>query len=179
MAGFGPRDRDAFMDHWTTRVLGDEDVMAQTVLVDGVVAGNVVSFRSPVAPRREVGYWIGREFWGRGVATAALRRFLERERTRPIYAGVVTHNLGSIRVLEKCGFLLVEEGASPGSRDDALEEVLLRLDDPPRLGSGSDSSPTSSRRLRSTQPRSRASTTPGSPMHPDVQSNARSSLVIS
>ena len=129
MAGFGPRDHDAFMEHWHTRVLGDDAVLAKTVVVDGEVAGNVVSFPSPVAPRREVGYWIGREFWGLGIATAALKRFLDYDRNRPLYAGVVTHNVGSIRVLEKCGFHKVDqEVAPPGSRDDGLEEVLLRLD---------------------------------------------------
>ena len=128
MAGFGPRDRDAFMSHWKNRVLGDEAVLARTVVADGEVAGNVVSFVSPLAPRREVGYWIGRDFWGRGVATAALRQFLALERRRPLYAGVVTHNVGSIRVLEKCGFRVTdEEVAPPGSRDDGLEEVLLEL----------------------------------------------------
>jgi RimJ/RimL family protein N-acetyltransferase len=129
MAGFGPRDEEAFMVHWKTRILGDETVMARTVLVEGRVAGNVVSFPSPVTRRREVGYWIGRQFWGRGVATSALRRFLDEERTRPLYAGVVKRNVGSIRVLEKCGFRVVDEEVAPqDARDDGLEEVLLRLD---------------------------------------------------
>ena len=129
MAGFEPRDWDAFMEHWHTRVLGDDAVVAKTIEVGGDVAGNVVSFPSPVSRRREVGYWIGREFWGRGIATAALERFLDYDRSRPLYAGVVTHNVGSIRVLEKCGFRVTdEEVAPPGARDDDLEEVLLRLD---------------------------------------------------
>ena len=129
MAGFGPRDPGAFMEHWHTRVLGDDAVIAKTVVVDNEVAGNVVSFPSPVSRRREVGYWIGREFWGRGIATAALERFLDYDSTRPLYAGVVTHNVGSIRVLEKCGFRVTdEEVAPPGSRDDGLEEVLLKLE---------------------------------------------------
>jgi RimJ/RimL family protein N-acetyltransferase len=117
------------MEHWHTRVLGDDAVIAKTVVVDNEVAGNVVSFPSPVSRRREVGYWIGREFWGRGIATAALERFLDYDSTRPLYAGVVTHNVGSIRVLEKCGFRVTdEEVAPPGSRDDGLEEVLLKLE---------------------------------------------------
>jgi RimJ/RimL family protein N-acetyltransferase len=129
MAAFTPRNREAFVAHWTTKVLGAETGIVKTVLVDGKVAGNVMSFEH--AGRREVGYWIGREFWGRGVATAALKRFLDYDRTRPLYAGVVTHNVGSIRVLEKCGFSKVEveeEAAPPGSHDDGLEEVLLKLD---------------------------------------------------
>jgi RimJ/RimL family protein N-acetyltransferase len=129
MAGFEPRDEDAFMAHWNTRVLGDAEVLARTIIVEGEVAGNIVSFPSPMTQRREVGYWIGREFWGRGVATASLLRFLEREGTRPLYAGVVKHNRGSIRVLEKCGFRVVDEAVTPaGARDEGLEEILLRLD---------------------------------------------------
>ena len=69
--------------------------------------------------RREVGYWLGREHWGRGVATAALRAFLGEERTRPLHAGVLPANAGSLRVLEKCGFDVV------GEDDDGL--VILRL----------------------------------------------------
>jgi RimJ/RimL family protein N-acetyltransferase len=113
--GFPPRDRDAFMAHWTT-ILGDASVVVRTVVLDGEVAGNVVfEFEG----RREVGYWIGRGFWGKGVATTALRAFLREVTERPLYAGVAAHNLASIRVLEKCGFTR-SEGADT-STDGAVE----------------------------------------------------------
>jgi RimJ/RimL family protein N-acetyltransferase len=54
--------------------------------------------------QREVGYWVGRDFWGRGLATKALKIFLEIEETRPLYGVVAVHNIASQRVLEKCGF---------------------------------------------------------------------------
>ena len=129
MAAFRPRERDEFMAHWTTNVLGSPTAVVRTIEVEGKIAGNVVSFDSPATGKREVGYWIGREFWGRGVATAALRRFLEVERTRPLYAGVATHNVASIRVLEKCGFTIVEEDLGPSElpRDGDVDEVFLRL----------------------------------------------------
>jgi RimJ/RimL family protein N-acetyltransferase len=101
MAAFPARDREAFMAHWTG-ILRDDTVIAKAVLVDGEVAGNVGSFG--VSGERAVGYWIGRDHWGRGVATTALALFLELEPTRPLTARVATHNVGSIRVLEKCGF---------------------------------------------------------------------------
>jgi RimJ/RimL family protein N-acetyltransferase len=106
MAGFAPRDKNAFMAHWKG-ILADETIAKMTILFDGAMAGNVVSFES--AGQREVGYWIGRKYWGKGVATEALSRFLEVVETRPLYAGVAKHNSASIRVLEKCGFTMAGE----------------------------------------------------------------------
>jgi RimJ/RimL family protein N-acetyltransferase len=117
LAGIGGRDREAFDEHWE-RILGDDTVTIRTVVLDGQVAGNVLSFERD--GRREVGYWLGRDHWGRGVATAALVAFLGEERTRPLYAGVERANGGSLRVLEKCGFAVC------GEDDEGL--VLLRLD---------------------------------------------------
>jgi RimJ/RimL family protein N-acetyltransferase/quercetin dioxygenase-like cupin family protein len=101
MAGFSPRDERSFMSHWA-RVLEDESVFKKTILFGDEVAGNVVSFI--LSGRREVGYWIGKEYWGRGVATQALAAFLDLEERRPLYAHVAIGNASSIRVLEKCGF---------------------------------------------------------------------------
>ncbi len=73
MAAFPPRDWDAFKAHWV-KILDDESITKKTSLFGGRVAGNVVSFEH--SGRREVGYWIGGEYWGRGVATEALSQFL-------------------------------------------------------------------------------------------------------
>lgn len=95
------------MVHWT-KILADETVIKRTVLFNGRVAGNVVSFEQEC--EQEVGYWIGREYWGKGVATEALSQFLAHaEVRRPLHAAVAKHNVGSIRVLEKCGFAVVGE----------------------------------------------------------------------
>jgi RimJ/RimL family protein N-acetyltransferase len=102
LANFASRDREQFMTHWTTRVLGDPTVLVQTVTVDGEPAGNVVSWWD--RDRRFVGYWLGRPFWGHGVGTRALRLFLEREPTRPLYADPFSGNTASVRLLERCGF---------------------------------------------------------------------------
>jgi RimJ/RimL family protein N-acetyltransferase len=133
MAAVAPRDRDAFRAHWT-RLLADGTLTLRTVLVDGEVAGNVVSWVA--GGERLVGYWIGKRFWGRGVATRALRQFLDQVRVRPLHAHVAKHNVGSIRVLEKCGFTVgVEESAALGVPADGIEELVMRLtgggDDPP------------------------------------------------
>jgi RimJ/RimL family protein N-acetyltransferase len=116
MAAVPGRERESFMTHWQA-VLADETIRVQAVIADDRLAGNVVSFVRD--GRREVGYWIGREFWGAGVASAALAAFLEVETERPLYAGVVPHNAGSLRVLAKCGFAVCGE-------EDG--RVILRLD---------------------------------------------------
>lgn len=106
MAGFPSRDRDAFMAHWT-RIMADESVQLKTILFGGEVAGNIVCFQQ--LGEREVGYWLGKEYWGKGVATRALEEFLKTIETRPLYAHVAKHNIGSRRVLEKCGFTIAGE----------------------------------------------------------------------
>jgi RimJ/RimL family protein N-acetyltransferase len=99
---FPPRDRERFMTHWTTKVLGDPTVLVQTVTVNGTPAGNVVSWWDE--DRRFLGYWFGRPYWGRGIGTRAVTLFLQREQTRPLYADPYTGNTGSVRLLERCGF---------------------------------------------------------------------------
>ena len=101
MAAFPSRDRAAFDQHWA-KVLADPANLVRTVVVEGEVAGNVCSFTRD--GEREVGYWIDRAYWGRGVATEALSAYLAIEQTRPLHAGVAKHNAPSIRVLQKCGF---------------------------------------------------------------------------
>jgi RimJ/RimL family protein N-acetyltransferase len=125
MAAFPARDRDAFMTHWA-KILADETIIKKTILFDGQVAGNMVSFEQ--SGEREVGYWLGKKFWGVGIATRALLEFLGHETTRPLYAHVAKHNVASIRVLEKCGFTLVgedEEFSNLGAR--VVEGYILKL----------------------------------------------------
>jgi RimJ/RimL family protein N-acetyltransferase len=102
MAAFPARDREAFVAHWE-RILVDEEVTARAIVADGAVAGNIVSFRHD--GRTEVGYWLGREFWGRGIASRALAEFVRVVDERPLHAAVAKHNIPSMRVLEKCGFV--------------------------------------------------------------------------
>jgi RimJ/RimL family protein N-acetyltransferase len=124
MAAFPSREREAFMEHWQAKVLGNPANEAKTIVVDGQVAGNVVSWEQ--GGRRLVGYWIGREHWGKGIATRALLEFLTHETTRPVHAWVAEDNVASIRVLEKCGFRLdAAEGRHTG--DDGVVEILMRL----------------------------------------------------
>jgi RimJ/RimL family protein N-acetyltransferase len=117
MVMFRSRDATEFAQHWA-KLLANKTNLAKTIVVASAVsaeeqatgiavsaehqvAGNIGSWTSPDG-QREVGYWIDRAFWGRGVASAALAAFLRLEPTRPLHAGVAKHNLGSIRVLQKC-----------------------------------------------------------------------------
>src|SRR5579871_2137931 len=96
-----PGDRHAFDEHWRT-ILADNRVKMKTIIYGGQVAGHVSSFIESEFDKREVTYWIGKEYWGRGIATTALTQFLSQyEKQRPIYARVVDDNVGSKRVLEK------------------------------------------------------------------------------
>lgn len=125
MAAFPARDLEAFLAHWT-KILGDETVMKMTVLLGDRVAGNIVSWNQ--SGRRKIGYWIGKEFWGRGVATRALSQFLRFETARPLHAHVAKRNAASVRVLQKCGFAISGEARVPADEmGEEIEELLLTL----------------------------------------------------
>jgi RimJ/RimL family protein N-acetyltransferase len=128
MVAFQSRDRAAFDQHWA-KLLADDSLLKKTIVVvsavsaENQVAGNIGSWTAD--GKRQVGYWIDRAFWGRGVATEALSAFLRLEQTRPLHAGVAKHNVASIRVLQKCGFKItfVEEA----SNDADASHVFLTL----------------------------------------------------
>jgi len=123
MAAFPPRNEwTVFLAHWKTKVLADPANRAQTIVWNERVAGYIASW--PDEERRLIAYWVGREYWGRGIATAALAEFLGHERARPLHAFVAAHNMGSIRVLEKCGFTRISGETKP----DGVDEYLYRLD---------------------------------------------------
>ena len=126
MAAFPARDREQVAAHWA-KLRGDETLWTRTIVAGGVVAGNIGSW--PDSGQQLLGYWIGREFWGRGIASEALTLMMDDLSVRPLYAHVVAHNVGSIRVLEKCGFRrdLTEEAKVPAS-DDGIEELIYVLD---------------------------------------------------
>jgi RimJ/RimL family protein N-acetyltransferase len=125
MAALSPRDRETHFPHWR-RVLEDETTLVRTIEVDGANAGHVVAFLRDGVGDPEVGYWIAREYWGQGVASAALAQLLAIEPRRPLVAHVATHNPASRRVLEKCGFTV--ETLVRDARDDGVDEWHLRLD---------------------------------------------------
>ncbi|MEU2284422.1 GNAT family N-acetyltransferase [Streptomyces sp. NPDC013178] len=131
MAAFTPEDpadRDAFEAHW--KRIRSSTALIRTILADGDVVGNASVYGEP--GEREVTYWVDRAYWGRGVATAALRGLLAEVTERPLYARAAADNAGSLRVLEKCGFRTTAHatGYAP-ARGEEIAEVVLKLEPAP------------------------------------------------
>ena len=119
-------DRTSFDQRWA-RLRSDASTTNRVIEIDGRVVGHIASF--DLEGQREVTYWIAREDWGRGIATRALHEFLQLEATRPLYGRAASDNAASIRVLTKCGFLIVGEGRGfAHGRNEETDEVVLRLD---------------------------------------------------
>jgi RimJ/RimL family protein N-acetyltransferase len=120
-----PGDLAAFLAKWQT-ILADESCLCRTIEVDGAVAGNIGHFMQFDQP--SISYWLGRTYWGQGIATRALRAFIASIERRPIYARVVSDNIGSLHVLERCGFRVIgtERDFAP-ARGQEVEEQVLEL----------------------------------------------------
>ena len=127
MAAFPSRDRGAFMSH-QAEIARDPAVIQKAILLDGVVVGDIGSFDR--LGEREVGYWLGRDHWGKGIATEALRAFLDVDTHRPLTARVANHNAASLRVLEKVGFAVVRGDDLPDPLGDGVEETVFRYGAP-------------------------------------------------
>jgi len=120
-----PSDRAAFDARWS-RLLADGTVTTKTIELDGQVVGTIASWEQD--GNREVTYWLAREHWGKGIATRALSEFLQLEAARPVYGVVARDNVGSIRVLKKCGFEIVGQSKSfANARGEEIDELVLAL----------------------------------------------------
>ena len=125
MAAFPAREKNDFAAHWA-RLRADDALVVRTIVANGRAAGNIGSWRD--CGQQLLGYWVGREWWGRGVATQALALLVDEVSIRPLYAHVAVHNVGSIRVLDKCGFRRdrVQEAKEP-AHDDGIKEFIFVL----------------------------------------------------
>lgn len=91
---------------WISHTSSNSVRKPNAVELDGLLVG-CVSYWPHQPGGFEVGYWVGREFWGKGVCTEALKRLISRSDfpvREDIFAKVMLQNIGSQRVLEKCGF---------------------------------------------------------------------------
>ena len=96
------------MRHWEG-ILKNKNVTARTIVYKEKVAGHIICWKEGKYEQR-VGYWIGKEFWRRGIASAAVAEFLLLVKIRPLFAEVANHNAASQKVLQKNGFTLHDEG---------------------------------------------------------------------
>ncbi len=104
------------------------------IVADGVQVGCIGIFPKDdiYKMNAEVGYWVGEPFWGKGIATQALKLIIEYGfntlAINRIYASVFAPNKASAKVLEKAGF--VYEGTQRQSvykNDEYLDELFYSL----------------------------------------------------
>ena len=121
-----PHDWEAFLAHWS-KIMADPTTVNKSILYQGQVVGNVAKFIMFDEP--SVAYGLGREYWGQGLATEALRQFLQDVvTTRPLFARAAKDNIGSVRVLQKCGFVIIgEDKGFANARGEEIEEYILQL----------------------------------------------------
>lgn len=120
-----PRTHEAFDTHWT-KALSDPRVTARIILIGEDVVGIVSCF--PRDDQDHVGYWIDRGYWGRGIASQALHLLLREVAVRPLVATAATGNVASLRVLQKCGFVIEQVRHAPATdRHPECEEAVLIL----------------------------------------------------
>jgi RimJ/RimL family protein N-acetyltransferase len=101
MAGTKPYNEAAYFAHWNG-VLADPAITPRTILFDAEIVGAISCFFRDGS--HQVGYWIAREHWGKGIASNALRLLLGEVPIRPLHATAARSNAASIRILESCGF---------------------------------------------------------------------------
>jgi len=98
---------------WIDRTGGESPTRDFAIVIDGAAGGGISVRLGEDVYRRsaEVGYWLGESFWGRGIATEALRAvtdyaFATFGDVIRLEAGVFSWNPASARVLEKAGYTL-------------------------------------------------------------------------
>ena len=96
---------------------------AKAILLGEVLVGTVSCFWRD--GQANVGYWVSREHWGKGIASRALELLLHEVATRPLYASAATNNTASLRVLQKCGFVVEQVQLSPATDRFSEREVAL------------------------------------------------------
>ena len=120
-----PTDKEAYFEKYNKH-MDDPTINMQTILVGETIAGSIAKF--VLEGDTEITYWIDKKFWGKGIATQALKTLLAIENTRPVFGRVAFDNVGSQRVLEKCGFVKI--GTDKGfanARQAEIEEFIYKL----------------------------------------------------
>ncbi len=128
LAAFTPKDptnKEAYLEKYTKH-LADPTINMQTIIADEVIVGSIAKFE--IEGDAEITYWIDRNYWGKGIATTALKHLLTIETARPIQGRVAFDNFWSQRVLEKCGFVMIGKNKGfANARQAEIEEYIYKL----------------------------------------------------
>lgn len=120
-----PTDKKAYLEKYSKH-MDDPTINMQTILVGGTIVGSIAKFE--IEGDTEITYWIDRNFWGKGIATAALKTLLTIENSRPIFGRVAFDNFGSQKVLENCGFIKIStDKGFANARQTEIEEFIYKL----------------------------------------------------
>lgn len=100
--------------YWIKSCLEDNlpDVWRWGICLDDRIIGGIGAMRDQDIHRfnAEIGYWLNEAYWQQGYATQALQQATEwlffTTDLRRLYAGVMSSNQASMRVLEKVGYCL-------------------------------------------------------------------------
>ena len=83
---------------------------------------------NPVARKAEMGYWVARELWGKGIATEAARAIIkfgfEKLNLHSIMARYFNENTASGKVMQKCGMKYVGIMRDNEFRLDEFHDVV-------------------------------------------------------
>ena len=121
-----PTNKPAYLEKWT-KLLSDKTVNMKTIFLDNKIVGSIAKYIMGGKP--EITYWVGTKFWGKGIATTALKQFLQIEQIRPIYGRVAFDNFGSKKVLEKCRFQKIgTEKGYANARGREIEEFIYKVE---------------------------------------------------
>jgi RimJ/RimL family protein N-acetyltransferase len=116
---------------WVAMASAAEPETQFAIEVNGEAAGGIGLFLQQDVERysAEIGYWLGEQYWGRGIVTAAVRRFTEYGFETfglcRIYASVFAWNQASARVLEKAGYELEGRLRQASVKDGRVVDGLL------------------------------------------------------
>jgi RimJ/RimL family protein N-acetyltransferase len=114
-----------FTEGWE-QMLADETVLARTIVSGRDVAGYVICSRQREKPT--ISSWLGRKFWGHGIATKAVKSFVDLVEERPVYARVAYDNLAALQVLRKIGFAIIgHDSFFSDAHGYEIDEIICAL----------------------------------------------------
>ncbi len=122
-----PANKTAYIEKYT-KFLSDPTIRNMTIKAGDRIVGSIAKFL--MEGEAEITYWIDKQYWGKGIASAALNEFLKLEKSRPIFARVAFDNFGSQKVLEKCGFIKIgKDTGFANARQAEIEEFIYKLEE--------------------------------------------------